>query len=267
MIRWKGMGRGWQTTKNSRSHPALYRPADGQTMLVSFPRSGNTWVRFVLAALRAREPSAITYANLDRFIPDLYQIPLRRLRRWKPEVVKSHEPFSPAYGRVIYLVRDPRDVLLSYHRYWQKVGQNPEPLEAFGRWFVFGGDRPRFGTWGEHVGSWLGARRTEEDFLLLSYERMVAHPRAVISVLADFLGWSAGTHRLDRIVELTSADRLRVMESDPRNVPPYLRKGNGIPMVGPATPGRWREELPPETAELVARGWAPLMEDLGYGLG
>src|SRR5437588_13041373 len=76
--------------------------------LVSYPRSGNTWLRFLLAnALRPAQVA--TFADVGAVVPDIYDGPDRDLlRRPAPRVLKSHEPFDERYRRVLYLVRHPR---------------------------------------------------------------------------------------------------------------------------------------------------------------
>src|SRR5881227_2930975 len=74
--------------------------------LVSYPRSGNTWIRFLIGNLiYPNDP--VTFANLEQRIPSIYTYPNHVLRRL-PRVLKSHEVFDPRYPRVIYIVRDPR---------------------------------------------------------------------------------------------------------------------------------------------------------------
>src|SRR5215468_2315878 len=84
--------------------------------LVSYPRSGNTWARFLVSNLvHPGEPT--TFANVESRIPEIYFNPDHVMRRLpRPRVLKSHECFQPHYPRVIYIARDPRDVAVSsYH--------------------------------------------------------------------------------------------------------------------------------------------------------
>jgi hypothetical protein len=84
--------------------------------LTSYPRSGNTWTRFLVGNL-AHTEEAVTFLNVERLVPDMNKhgdYYLRHLPR--PRILKSHEVFDPRYKRVIYIVRDPRDVAVSnYH--------------------------------------------------------------------------------------------------------------------------------------------------------
>ncbi len=100
--------------------------------LVSFPKSGNTWARFLLANLTRPEQPA-TFANIHLLIPDPSWTTKKELDRLpRPRIIKSHECFDPRYRRVIYIVRDPRDVAVSQYtvddivNYWlQEDGLPP----------------------------------------------------------------------------------------------------------------------------------------------
>src|SRR2546428_8591396 len=87
------------------------RPND--VFLVSYPRSGNTWIRFLIGNLVCPD-DPVTFANVEQRIPSIYTYPNRVLRRL-PRILKSHEVFDPRYPRVIYIVRDARDVAVSFY--------------------------------------------------------------------------------------------------------------------------------------------------------
>src|ERR1700730_13661355 len=85
------------------------------TFIVSYPKSGNTWTRFLIGNLMY--PDAVDFSNINRLVADpedLSKRDLKGLRR--PRILKTHQPFDPRYKKVICIVRDPRDVVLSeYH--------------------------------------------------------------------------------------------------------------------------------------------------------
>jgi hypothetical protein len=84
------------------------------TFIVSYPRSGNTWTRFLIANLLHPDQPA-TFANIERLVPDSEAQSSRYFKSIpRPRVIKSHQYFDPRYKKVIYIVRDPRDVALSY---------------------------------------------------------------------------------------------------------------------------------------------------------
>src|SRR5215831_8538045 len=61
--------------------------------LVSYPRSGNTWTRFLVGNL-LNPDQPVTFANIEGRIPEIYFGPDRILRHLpRPRVLKSHECF------------------------------------------------------------------------------------------------------------------------------------------------------------------------------
>lgn len=234
--------------------------------LVSYPKSGNTWIRFLLANLLHPE-AKIDFSTIEAIVPDIYQNTERSLRAApRPRIIKSHEYFDPRYARVIYLVRDPRDVLVSFYHYQVMVKQIDEatPLDAYTSDFIAGPVSP-YGSWSEHVGSWRGAREDRADFLLVRYEDLSGRTVPEVARIARFLGVAADEGALARVVERCSADRMRELEraqaSDWR---PLRDAREGHAFVRKARAGGWREELAPELAGRVEQAWAEPMARLGY---
>ena len=123
-------------SRGGRNFPVF--PDD--VFIVSYPRSGNTWTRFLIANLIYPE-EAITFANMEWKIPDVYKNTRRQLLRTpRPRILKSHEYFDPRYKKVIYIVRDPRDVALSYYHFARKYRKVEDgyPLERYISRFIAG---------------------------------------------------------------------------------------------------------------------------------
>src|ERR1051326_236512 len=70
------------------------------TFIVSYPRSGNTWTRFLIAnLLHPDEP--VTFRNISRLLRDSEARSSRYLKSIpRPRVIKSHEYFDHRYQRV-----------------------------------------------------------------------------------------------------------------------------------------------------------------------
>lgn len=236
-------------------------------MLVSYPRSGNTWLSFLLTTLEHLDDPT-TFANLEPRCPDIYGHTDRFFSSLEsPRLMKSHEPFTAAYRRVLYLVRDPRDVAVSYHRFLLKLRTLDERTTAavFLDGFLEGRWGEGYGSWGEHVGSWLGARRNSKDFRLLRYEDLHADPVARLRDVATFLGIDASEEAARRAVELCTPERMRAHEQREADLIPQLDGSlREIPFIGSATVGRGRSELAPAQVRRIEAAWGELMGELGY---
>lgn len=238
------------------------------TFLVSYPKSGNTWVRFLLANLMYPNET-VGFANINRLLPAPGVLSRRFLRSLlRPRVMKSHETFDVRFRKVIYLVRDPRDVAVSeYHFDLKKRYIEPEvTLEQFVRRFI-AGETSSYGSWWEHAASWIAARQGNPAFLLVRYEDLLEDAIGETRKIAEFLGIQADTQRLQMAVERSSADRMRKLEkqqADQWTGTKNTRKE--IPFVRAAKSGGWKETLPAQSAEEIEAAWAPLLNFLGYEL-
>lgn len=240
------------------------------TFLVSYPRSGNTWMRFLISNLIfTDEPSS--FLNIERRVPEIYLNAdwiLRRLPR--PRYFKSHECFEPRYKRVIYVVRDPRDAAVSHYHFSVKQRWVPDgyPMATFVERWMEASFEPQYGAWREHVQSWLSMRRGGAAFLLVRYEDLQARPNEELARIAKFLGLPRSNEQISRAIELSSADRMRALEKkQQRRWVETRRTRLDKPFVRKATVGDWRTALPRESVELIESAWSPLMEELGYPIG
>ena len=235
--------------------------------LVSYPRSGNTWARFWLANLLSPQQS-VTFATIEQYVPDIYQIADKvLLTRSQPRILKSHEYFDPQYKQVIYLVRDPRDVVVSYYHYHLKNHWIDAEfgLSEFVDRFLCGELPGGYGSWGENAGSWLGAREHDEMFLLCHYEEMLSQPLGTLRRMADFLGIQVDDASLQAAIKASDADRMRHLEKK-ESEQWQTTKGSDMnqPFVRVAQAGRWQEALPVAEAEKIIAQWYPLLQRLGY---
>jgi hypothetical protein len=238
--------------------------------LVSYLRSGSTWSRFLFGNL-IHQDEEVTFTQMSSLLPSIYDWPDRRLRRL-PRVLKSHECFDPRYPRVVYLVRDPRDVAVSFYFYNLKVRVLPEgyPMEEFvERWIRADvvGYADRLGSWQDHVLSWLRLRKGEPGFTLVHYEELLANPVKELSKLAAALRIPATRENVERAVFLSSASRMQSLEKEQATQwEPVKGTRQDIPFVREAKAGAWKMKLPPQCVIAIERAWGSTMEELGYEL-
>src|SRR6202140_3119184 len=240
------------------------------TFIVSYPRSGNTWTRFLVANLLHPEEAA-TFANIERLVPDTEAQSSRYMRGISsPRTIKSHSYFDPRYPRVIYIVRDPRDVALSYYDFSRKYRhiEDRYPLERYIGEFVTGRlISAGWGTWGENVASWVFARGARPGFLLLRYEDMKARPEQELRRVAGFMGIDASPELLKTTLDRSSAERMREMEkTQAKDWVSTKDKRSDIPFIRTASAGAWRSKLRPESVEEIESAWGNVMAQLGYAL-
>ena len=201
----------------------------------------------------------------------IYNLPDRLLRRL-PRVLKSHECFDPRYPRVIYIVRDPRDVAVSFYFYNIKVGVISEgySIEDFVRRFLAPnvvGYADRVGCWQDHVLSWIRLRQGKSGFALIRYEDLLADPVKELTELAQFLGIDPTRERIERAVRLSSASHMQSLEKE-QSQDWAATKGTrqDISFVREAKAGGWRKTLTPTAVKAIEGAWGETMKELGYEL-
>lgn len=262
------VGRAWTEAKSE----IIDRNISGRTteiypddvLIVSYPKSGNTWVRFLIGNLLHEDP--VTFANVEQKIPSLYSSNELLQHTPRPRYLKSHEYFDPRYKTVIYIVRDPRDVAISYYHFWVKVGLIEEdyPIDDYISRFA-NGELDGFGSWRENVGSWLGTRENDPGFLFLRYEDLLDDPVRELRKVANFLSIRTSYERLNEAIELSSADRMRKSERE-HDWEAIKESRKDKSFVRTAQAGGWQNDLPEASVVLIEKLWGRMMERLGYQL-
>jgi hypothetical protein len=254
--------------------------------IASYPKSGNTWVRFMLANLLfGRQESA---AGLGALIPDIHEF--GALPTHPPAgLLKTHHAFSPqlAYAAqtaaAIYVVRHPADVLASNFFYAQRRGaQTPDSSAAFDEYFErFLGHRgdPHWiergmGSWEENVRSWRSAAHPF-PVLTIRYEDLSANPDAVCAELAKLLRPDSTEDEIRRAVQDSSFQRMREIErADIREkrvgifYKPYLQASidSGRRFMRRGVVGDGAARLTAAQRERLHGAFEPLMRELNYSI-
>ncbi|MGH9187217.1 MAG: sulfotransferase domain-containing protein [Acidimicrobiales bacterium] len=239
------------------------QPAD--VLLVSYPKSGSTWLRFLLAhALTSREAD---FDSVRDSVP-----PAGRHRRGQAllprggRLVKSHEPLRPYLGRrdqpVIYLVRDGRDVALSFLDHERRIGRfDGDAVEFVDRFLA--GAVGSYGAWNDHV---LAALELEHagahPFLRVRYEDLRQSPVAELARILEFLGIEPDPGALADIVAANTKDRMRAKEATSAFLASMTT--DGTPFVRPERPAGWSDLVPEDVRTRSERALAPVLRACGY---
>lgn len=201
--------------------------------IVSYSRSGNTWFRFLLGNLLFKKK--VDFINMDNIIPDIYKKndnDLKKINR--PRYIKSHHPFDLRYPKVIYIVRNPRDVLISSYYYYLKFNPNEKKISFnyYYKKFINKGVSD-FGTWGSNVGSWLINREyIRNGFHLCYYEDLLKNTYHEIKKILKFLNLNISSNRISKAIDYASLENMRSIEAKNFKLSKLLNKSNSkIPFI------------------------------------
>ncbi|XP_015729900.1 sulfotransferase 2B1-like isoform X2 [Coturnix japonica] len=158
---------------------------------------GTTWMQEILTLLYSRGDAqpAKTIPNWER-APWLEQIHFRSSLRDTAtnRLITSHLParvlgprLQGSKAKVIYVARNPKDVVVSYYHFHLLAKFLPDPIsfDAFLQQFLEG--KVHYGSWFEHVKGWLGQRQLL-DIIYVTYEELHQDLRGAAQRLSAFLG-------------------------------------------------------------------------------
>jgi hypothetical protein len=184
-------------------------------------------------------------------------------------LIKTHEPYHAVYRRAIYLVRDVRDVVLSEYAHYAWRGVGEKSLDGFAARFLVGRVHGLgFGSWISHVNSWLEARSTlGDDLLVIKYEDLRRQTEETLARVVEFLGVAADGQTIRDAVENNTIERMRAKEDETRDVSFGDRLANyteDLRFVRKGTAGGWRQALTGEQVSLIQQHAGGTLARLGY---
>lgn len=185
------------------------------TFLVSYPRSGNTWVRFLLG--NYLYGSNFDFLTRENFIPAIGGNTNRHLIKVpRPRILKSHSQFFNKYPKVIYLIRDPRDVMISLFHWLVKnpnkrKNLNESEFDKFSKYF-FEGDF-KFGRWDQHVSGWINQyEQIPNGILFVQYEELKSDTFSTLKKILSFLDRDIQEALVFKAIENASFSKMRNLE-------------------------------------------------------
>lgn len=213
--------------------------------LASFPRSGNTWFRFLLEAATGE----LTGNASDR--------PSRVLPRTGDGIViKTHRRDSFRYTHAIHLVRNPFDVIDSYYDWKASLGWQWKYGELSWDDFV----RLTVPLWRAHTRHWLHARSRT---YLIRYEDCINEPVGQFGALLEWLDRPVADERLREAVERSSFERLKSQQAAKSKVgAQFFRRGRAERGLERFSAAQRDVVLQAAERELQACGYNQLLERL-----
>jgi peroxiredoxin len=249
-----------------RSALGAFVPRPDDVFIVTYPRSGTTWVQMILYQLTT--DGKMDFPHITTVCP-WFERTLKDGTAYDalpaPRVFKSHLsyrkiPKGPC--KYIYVARDGKDVAVSYfHFYTTHMGFKGSFDEFFER-FLKG--EVQYGSWFRHVHRWW-ERRDDPNVLFLYYEELAADLPACLRRIAAFCGLEIAPERWPGILERCSFAFMKQHQSqfDPLQAMLYEQGFQPHAFLRQGQAGAWRAQLSPRQARRFDRTFTKRLGDTG----
>ncbi|XP_012863470.1 sulfotransferase 2A1 isoform X1 [Echinops telfairi] len=186
---------------------------DGDVIMLSFPKSGTNWLREIISLIYSKGDP-----NWIRSVPIWDRSPWLETKAGYEQLQKkegariytSHLPiqlfpksFFDSKAKMIYLLRNPRDVITSGFYFYRilKVCKYPQTFDQYFEWFLQG--NVPFGSWFDHCQGWL-QMRGKENFFIITYEELHQDLRTSVEKIFQFLGEKLDSKELNSVLKNVS---------------------------------------------------------------
>jgi hypothetical protein len=226
---------------------------DSDRFIVSYPRSGNTWLRHLLQEIIvATHPDLPQPQGLEAIQPTVHRgvidqsagggfLPWRLLKSHNIQDIRGHY--------MVYLFRLPTDAIVSYYHF-ALSREGADKVLGFDAFCTVSASR-----WCEHIALGLEQQAEYPDrTLFVSYERLMEDTGRQLRRVTDFLELNATDAQITVAVEACEFERLRERECarNPKcRERGFFRKGRI---------GGGAEELKPELRNTVEKLAMPYYE-------
>jgi len=260
-------------TRLSLAVSYLPQRRDDDVFIIAHPRSGSTWLRTMLTNIM--QPEANSNPDVfNRLIPSPSVRSIQNIRDiWflpSPRILTSHSSYLPGLPKVVYLVRDGRDVLVSYYHYVIYRQSRLKGADVLGIDFSEFFKRYYHGhyryIWYLHVESWLvrGKKSLGDRMLVVRFEDMKKDPQAVVSEVARFAHLSASPELVASAVQKADLENMRKVEKQR-----WQAKGLGTPdetssFYRSGQSKKWQTYFTPELLDRFLSCSAKAMQLAGY---
>jgi hypothetical protein len=240
---------------------AIHDLHENDLFIAGFAKSGNTWFQnLVSGVIFGVRPELAPDTLVQELVPDVdYKRWYKRFQT--PMFFKTHHLPRPEYRRVVYLVRDGRDVMVSWAHHAAAIWGRPysdEDLIGFIR-----EGHPAFARWQDHVEAWA-ANPYGAALLTVRYEDLKADPVRELLRFCAFVGVERSPSYLTAVAEGASFEKMRQKE---------VRSGWDNPawpkdklFVRRGVVGSHMDELPPHVLEALLAGAAGTLRRCGYAV-
>ena len=225
--------------------------------IAGYPKSGNTWMQNLVAGLLyGMDMELVPDGLIQEIVPDVHTAKFYR-RYGTPTFFKTHHLPRPQYRRVVHLVRDGRDAMVSYYHFRAAIeGQQPNFTHM-----ISTGEGLFPCKWHEHTAAWL-ANPYDAKLMTLTYEALKEDTLAELRRLCDFAEWERDRQLLENVARTCAFDAMREKEKRmgwANSIWPkdkyFVRRG---------TVGSFKDEMPADAMVAFMKEAGPTLLRMGY---
>ena len=277
--------------------------------LASYPKSGNTWVRSLLSAYYYSKNGNFNFEllkNIDVYpqqkyfdvkidkpgeINSYWDISQEKIiSKKKIKILKTHNSLLELNGKnftkpqytlgIIYIVRDPRNVVTSFAKF--SNCSTEEAVDLMINRSHFGGnlaaekhlsERSKVwtGTWNNNYKSWKSFK-SQQKYLLIKYEDLINNAEATFLQILEFIfkinksKFLVEQDKLNNVLKTTTFDYMKNLEKQKGFIESKVNKKTNekIPFFNSGPQNDWRQILNPKIKDIIEKTFKKEMLELGY---
>ena len=169
------------------------------------------------------------------------------------------------YPKVIYLYRDPRDVVISYY-FWKKkyIKDFNDNMTVHIKKFIKG-NCSIFGPWENHLFSWKNSPLTEQNkILIIKYEDIKVDEIKELKRVCNFLNMQIVEEQIKMAVENSHFKKMQKLEEQQSKTSDYLKNSDKTIKFVRSGKSEWDQYLHGELKHAFKVKYGQLLIDLGY---
>lgn len=225
-------------------------PSD--VLLPSFPKSGNTWMRFIWANIiniEERDGEEADFGAINGVVGSEYDLNIYASYESEilPRLVKTHMEYSSSRfrdNRAVYLIRHPGDVMLSYFDYRKARRSSRDEAQSLSHFLR--NEQHGVPAWGRHVKSWLA-----QDPIVIRYEDLKRDAEAEVLDMFRQLGEDhVPEDSMREAVRRSAFDNMKRIESE-QGLEGDRELDDDFTFVRKGAPGAWYNQISDEDRDYI----------------